>query len=247
MAAPPPLHFVIVGHEDHPIYEADLTAKSAEAVASGKEVRGERAPRRARCGSGGGAQAGRQAQAHAPSSPPPPPAAAPSSQERPQYLYHFVLHAALDAVEEAEFGGGSGGGGMYLGVVDRFNAYQVSAFTTAARVRFLLLHDGRSDDLVKSFLKDVHELYLRVGEAPRRRPDGQRGGERGRARRGRVQQEKLGKTSQAAALPAGPPACEPPPRRAPQVMLNPFFTPTTKITSPLFHQKVKQLARNYFR
>ena len=34
---------------------------------------------------------------------------------------------------------------------------------------------------------------------------------------------------------------------APQVMLNPFFTPTTKITSPLFHQRVRQLARNYFR
>ena len=34
-----PLHFVIVGHEDHPIYEADLAAKSAEAGASGKEVR----------------------------------------------------------------------------------------------------------------------------------------------------------------------------------------------------------------
>lgn len=39
----------------------------------------------------------------------------------------------------------------------------MSAFTTAAHVKFLLLHDGRSDDLVKSFFKDVYELYLRVG------------------------------------------------------------------------------------
>lgn len=30
-------------------------------------------------------------------------------------------------------------------------------------------------------------------------------------------------------------------------MLNPFHTATTKITAPLFHQKVRQLARNYFR
>lgn len=38
----------------------------------------------------------------------------------------------------------------------------MSAFTTAARTKFLLLHDGRSDDLVKSFFRDVYELYLRV-------------------------------------------------------------------------------------
>ena len=30
-------------------------------------------------------------------------------------------------------------------------------------------------------------------------------------------------------------------------MLNPFHTPTTKITSPLFAAKVRQLARSYFR
>ena len=30
-------------------------------------------------------------------------------------------------------------------------------------------------------------------------------------------------------------------------MLNPFHTATTKITAPLFHQKVRQLARTYFR
>jgi len=39
---------------------------------------------------------------------------------------------------------------------------QVSAFVTAAQIRFLLLHDGRSDDVVKAFFKDVHELYLKV-------------------------------------------------------------------------------------
>lgn len=30
-------------------------------------------------------------------------------------------------------------------------------------------------------------------------------------------------------------------------MLNPFHTPTSKITAPLFQHKVRQLARNYFR
>lgn len=42
-------------------------------------------------------------------------------QERPQYLYHFVLHAALDAVEEQEWHSSA----MHLGVVDRFNNLQV--------------------------------------------------------------------------------------------------------------------------
>lgn len=39
----------------------------------------------------------------------------------------------------------------------------------------------------------------------------------------------------------------PPLATHPQVALNPFHTPTTKITAPLFHQKVRQLARSYFR
>jgi hypothetical protein len=73
-----------------------------------------------------------------------------------------VLHAALDAVDEAEWATP----GMHLGVVDRFNNLQVSAFTTAARTRFLLLHDGRGDEAVKSFFKGVHELYLRAALSP---------------------------------------------------------------------------------
>ena len=83
-------------------------------------------------------------------------------QERPQYLHHFVLHASLDAVDEREWASPQ----MHLGVVDRFNALQVSAFTTAARTRFLLLHDGRPDDAVRAFFKDAYELYLKVALNP---------------------------------------------------------------------------------
>ncbi|RMZ53210.1 hypothetical protein APUTEX25_005199, partial [Auxenochlorella protothecoides] len=137
------LHFVIVGQNDHPIFEADLSSKAGDAS---------------------------------------------HREERPQYLYHFVLHAALDAVEEQEWAFPS----MHLGVVDRFNNFQVSAYSTAAHIRFMLLHDGRSDDAIKSFFKDVHELYLKV-------------------------------------------------------MMNPFFTFSSKITSASFHQKLKQQARLYFR
>jgi hypothetical protein len=111
--AMPVLSLVIVGHEDHPIFEADLSSKASDSA-----VRDERA----------------------------------------QYLHQFVLHAALDAVEEQLWGTSA----MHLGVVDRFNNLQVSAYVTAAHVKFLLLHDGRGEEAIKSFFKDVYDAYLRV-------------------------------------------------------------------------------------
>ena len=33
---------------------------------------------------------------------------------------------------------------------------------TAAQIKFLLLHDGKSEDTVRAFFRDVYELYLRV-------------------------------------------------------------------------------------
>ena len=79
-------------------------------------------------------------------------------QERPQYLYHFVLHAALDAVDDQEWATNS----MYLGIVDRFNNLQVSAYTSGSRVRMLMLHDGRSEESVKAFMKGVHDLLVPI-------------------------------------------------------------------------------------
>lgn len=136
------LTFVIVGLDDHPIFEADLA------------VRGESGSR----------------------------------DDRAQYLHQFVLHAALDAVEEQQWQGPN----MNLGVVDKFNNLQVSAFVTAAQIKFLLLHDGKSEDTVKLFFRDVYEVYLRV-------------------------------------------------------VMNPFFTPRSQIKSAAFNQKVRSLARSYFR
>eukprot|EP00877_Chromochloris_zofingiensis_P005283 jgi/Chrzof1/14756/Cz09g15020.t1 len=72
--------------------------------------------------------------------------------------------------------------------VDRFNNLLVTAFVTPGNARFLLLHDGKNDEAVRSFFTEVYELYLRV-------------------------------------------------------MLNPFHTPSTKITSKPFDQKIKMLAK----
>jgi Sedlin, N-terminal conserved region len=39
---------------------------------------------------------------------------------------------------------------------------QVTAYVTAAHMKFLLLHDGKNDDAVKLFFRDVYEIYLKV-------------------------------------------------------------------------------------
>lgn len=64
------LTFVIVGQQDHPIYEADFTGPK---------------------------------------------------EQQAQYLHQFVLHASLDAVEEAMWATKE----AYLKTVDRFNNLQV--------------------------------------------------------------------------------------------------------------------------
>ena len=73
------LTFVIVGDEDHPIFEADLAARGGDAATRDDQ------------------------------------------SSRSQYLHQFVLHAALDAVEEQQWQTSA----MHLGVVDKFNNLQV--------------------------------------------------------------------------------------------------------------------------
>lgn len=107
-------------------------------------------------------------------------------EQQTQYLHQFVLHASLDAVDEAVWSKESKD--LHLKTVDRFNNLFVTAYVTPGNARFLLLHDGKNDDSIRSFFTEVHDLYLRV-------------------------------------------------------MLNPFHTPTTRITSKAFDQKVKALAR----
>lgn len=83
------------------------------------------------------------------------------SREPPaQYLHHFVLHAALDAVDDVMWTNKE----CHLKTVDRFNQLIVSAWVTpgSATARFLLLHDGRNDDTIKAFFSEVYELYLKA-------------------------------------------------------------------------------------
>ncbi|XP_022761590.1 trafficking protein particle complex subunit 2-like isoform X2 [Durio zibethinus] len=50
----------------------------------------------------------------------------------------------------------------FLKAIDRFNDLVVSVYVTAGHTRFMLLHDSRNDDGIKSFFQEVHELYIKI-------------------------------------------------------------------------------------
>lgn len=49
----------------------------------------------------------------------------------------------------------------FLRVVDKFNYLSVSAYASQGGKIFLLLHPGKSEDAVRSFFVEAHELYVK--------------------------------------------------------------------------------------
>jgi hypothetical protein len=83
-----------------------------------------------------------------------------SRKEESAHVDEFLLHSALDVVDELMWTTPA----MALKVVDKFNDQLVSAFVTPSSVKFLLLHETRNDDTIRAFFHEVHELYLKVRE-----------------------------------------------------------------------------------
>ena len=82
-----------------------------------------------------------------------------SANNKKEELNQFIVHSALDAVDDKVWSNTN----LYLKVVDTFNDTTISAFVSAGHTKFMLLHDHRVDEsAVKSFLHDVHELYVKV-------------------------------------------------------------------------------------
>jgi len=74
-------------------------------------------------------------------------------------LIQFIIHAALDSVEQKVWSTTS----MYLKDVDKFNDLTISSFVTAGHIKLMLLHDHRADDnSIKSFFYDVYENYVKI-------------------------------------------------------------------------------------
>jgi hypothetical protein len=74
----------------------------------------------------------------------------------------FVVHSLLDLVEKAAWATQN----MYLRVVDKVKQQQVSSFLTAGNIKFVLLHAGRSEDSIRNFFYEVHELYVKLAMNP---------------------------------------------------------------------------------
>ncbi|BBG96214.1 SNARE-like superfamily protein [Prunus dulcis] len=82
-----------------------------------------------------------------------------AKREDAAQLHQFILHAALDIVQDLAWTTSA----MYLKAIDRFNDLVVSVYVTAdIHTRLMLLHDSRNDDGIKSFFQEVHELYIKL-------------------------------------------------------------------------------------
>ncbi|KAG9395728.1 Sedlin [Carpediemonas membranifera] len=79
------------------------------------------------------------------------------------HLNQFIIHAALDCVDEAQASTTQ----WFLRCVDRFNDKSIFAYITAGLTRFMLLAEPtsstsiKSEDAIRSFFLDINECYLR--------------------------------------------------------------------------------------
>ena len=92
-------------------------------------------------------------------------AALQAADESQSHLNQFIVHSALDLVDRMAYTTNA----TNLRTVDRVYEQTVSCFLTPGNIKFMLLHEGRTEDSVRSFFLETHELYVKVRRAALRR------------------------------------------------------------------------------
>lgn len=79
-------------------------------------------------------------------------------KEEAAHQHQFILHAALDIVEDLAWTTNA----TFLKSVDKFNDLTVSVYVTAGQTKLMLLHDSRNEDGIRNFFQEVYELYIKI-------------------------------------------------------------------------------------
>ncbi|TFK76118.1 transport protein particle complex subunit [Pluteus cervinus] len=75
-----------------------------------------------------------------------------------RHVIQMIANASLDVVEDVMRRENA----MYFKSIDKFNEWTVSAFVTPGNVKFILLHETKNDEGIKSFFSEVWEGYVKT-------------------------------------------------------------------------------------